>query len=1040
MLRGLWGIIFGLVLLAGLGVGGFVAWKSLSEPPAQLAEDPDYGSTPILRLNGLQHNAAFTRAGMTKNRAVLVTTSRDNTIKMWRTSDLKLIGTIRAPISNSYAADPGSNFLWAVDIAPEGGQIAAAGQVDSDGTFRLMVFDPLSGNIIASPLVAKGFIADVAYSKDGSLLAAGIYSGFGDANNGLWIWNTDDWSVVYRDSDYGLDDAGRESDRGGRINGIAFNAQGVLITTSYDRHLRRYEDVARQTPPLKVSTTHGGWPYDLAFSPDGTQVLIGYLNTLAGPEPARLAIYDAATLQPAIDLPLGGLQDEEGNEIEARAAIGVSYSHSGKYIYAGIFANARGTQDEKVRRWLTTDPGAGYVDFDTCTDENTLQILPYQEDGAIFLNSRPCATFVTGEGEISARFRAMTYPVDAEPLPPEDPGELLTSASGDVVFLRRAGTSSGLKFDLRTRSLGVDVELSGEERASMDGYRAAAGATVLTDWAATQTPQINDRPVPITNTSNLSNNYSFSVDVEREGKFAIMGTSYYLARYANPDQPDWRVSLPANVMRTNLTGNQNAIVTYTQDGVMRWHDVGDGRVLLSLLVDYQTGRWLLWTPDGYYDASPAADDLIVWHVNNGRDSAPSWYGLSRFRDDLFRPSVISDVIAAMAEGRSTRGGATVMAGGASQLVLSKAPPSVRIARSGVREVRNDEIIIDVAFDIQVQSRKPVRDYRVIVDGRTVIPSASAARAGEEIRIAVPVRSGDRTIQVSAMSDDGWGHAAAISVPDVLFKSYLSVAADTRGTGRPSPPNAPPRPNLKALVVGVNDYSRSGANLKTLCCATADARSFAEFLKTQENSDLFGTVTVSLLLDKQANLENLKTYLSELRRANENEVILIFLAGHGVNDSDGEYYFVPYGVTIDPKIIENQTLTGDLIASTLERSKARSILFMDTCSANGALDRGFLGQVMSLEKSVIVYTSSKDGQPSQEFSNLGHGAFSYYLLQAAQGRAPQAATEGYLSTYNLSKYLRDEVFRQTKGQQEPQHFGWGPEGQLPDEKLFRVATR
>jgi hypothetical protein len=55
-------------------------------------------------------------------------------------------------------------------------------------------------------------------------------------------------------------------------------------------------------------------------------------------------------------------------------------------------------------------------------------------------------------------------------------------------------------------------------------------------------------------------------------------------------------------------------------------------------------RWIAWTPQGYYDASSGADDLIGWQVNRGYDSAPDFFPASQFRDTYCRPDVIARVL------------------------------------------------------------------------------------------------------------------------------------------------------------------------------------------------------------------------------------------------------------------------------------------------------------------------------------------------------------------------------------------------------------
>ena len=65
--------------------------------------------------------------------------------------------------------------------------------------------------------------------------------------------------------------------------------------------------------------------------------------------------------------------------------------------------------------------------------------------------------------------------------------------------------------------------------------------------------------------------------------------------------------------------------------------------LLSLFTTAD-GEWVLWTQEGYYDASLGGDRLIGWHVNQGRDKAAKFYLAQQFRKQFYRPDVIDRVL------------------------------------------------------------------------------------------------------------------------------------------------------------------------------------------------------------------------------------------------------------------------------------------------------------------------------------------------------------------------------------------------------------
>ena len=52
---------------------------------------------------------------------------------------------------------------------------------------------------------------------------------------------------------------------------------------------------------------------------------------------------------------------------------------------------------------------------------------------------------------------------------------------------------------------------------------------------------------------------------------------------------------------------------------------------------------------GYYDASAGAEDLIGWHVNNGKDAAADFYPAMKFRNTAYRPDVVGLILTTLDE-------------------------------------------------------------------------------------------------------------------------------------------------------------------------------------------------------------------------------------------------------------------------------------------------------------------------------------------------------------------------------------------------------
>jgi hypothetical protein len=94
----------------------------------------------------------------------------------------------------------------------------------------------------------------------------------------------------------------------------------------------------------------------------------------------------------------------------------------------------------------------------------------------------------------------------------------------------------------------------------------------------------------------------------------------------------------------NITGNGQVAAAALSDGAIRWYRLRDGQELLALFPHRDRKRWVLWTPSGYYDAAPGAEELLGWHVNQGRDAAADFFPVSQFRSTYFRPDVVAAVL------------------------------------------------------------------------------------------------------------------------------------------------------------------------------------------------------------------------------------------------------------------------------------------------------------------------------------------------------------------------------------------------------------
>ena len=250
-----------------------------------------------------------------------------------------------------------------------------------------------------------------------------------------------------------------------------------------------------------------------------------------------------------------------------------------------------------------------------------------------------------------------------------------------------------------------------------------------------------------------------------------------------------------------------------------------------------------------------------------------------------------------------------------------------------------------------------------------------------------------------------------------------------------------RGKIWAVVIGISQYRA----VQPLRYADKDALAFYEYLWQYIGIPKEQT---TLLLNEQATLMNLKRTLgTDLRRkAGEKDTVIVYYAGHGApeadasaGDDDGlEKYIVPYDA--DPRDLYTTGLPMREIETIFQRLTPERIIFIsDSCysgatagrtfataSRRAVVSETFLNR-LSKGKGRIVLSASKASEVSEEREELGHGVFTYYLLEGLRGKA-DADKDGIVTVDEVYGYVSKKVPEVTGQNQHPVKKG-EVEGQL-----------
>lgn len=290
--------------------------------------------------------------------------------------------------------------------------------------------------------------------------------------------------------------------------------------------------------------------------------------------------------------------------------------------------------------------------------------------------------------------------------------------------------------------------------------------------------------------------------------------------------------------------------------------------------------------------------------------------------------------------------------------------------------------------------------------------------------------------------------AKISLPDARQAAEERPAREEpppRPAARAEKPSPPPpaAPAVRdsaasqrwAVVIGVSRYADS--RIPTLRYANADARSFYTWLVSPKGGK-YAPSHVRLLLDNQATAANMRDALfSWLRQAIEEDVVVIYFAGHGSPDSPDtpqNLYLLPYDTQYD-SIASTGFPMWDIETALKRFIKAKRVVVIADACHSGGVGGGFdmahrsapesnrinsgIQNLSAIGEGIAVLSAADDRQLSAESAKFGggHGVFTYYLMEGLQGQADYNG-DGQVTMGELIPYLSESVRRATLNAQSP----------------------
>ncbi|MDD2500823.1 MAG: caspase family protein [Geobacter sp.] len=939
---------------------------------------------PILRIETGGHVGRITAAASDGQGKVVATASVDKTVRVWETGTGRLLKTLRVPIGDEH-----EGTLNGVALSADGSLLATGGNTGKSwqDSCSVYLFDVATGRMVKRIAASNLVVRDIRFSRDGKQLVVAA----GGRTGEVAVVNLADGTVLGRHT------------FSSSVEGIDLSSTDRMAVITHDGGLHVYQSPLDQKPH-KFELSDSSPPTSCRFNPRGDRIAIGF-SAVPQIQLVELADFSGRVLTPVARMK------------KALGLSSVAWSMDGKQLYAAGQSGAGGGKGKRVFVW--GDEGSGPVsNFIIPAQNQVISILPTQH-GNLFFALNLWGVLETdshGEPRYQKKMDKAAYQYNHD--------LFATSADGAVVRFSYSPYGQDVAaFDIASRFFVKGRKTEVNELVSLP--TRTTEFIDLQNWDGFGTkhviPKLNRKPLKLF--ENIRNN-PLSFGIAADGESFFIGATGVIFKFDKRGRLIWRMPVVAGALSLALSKDGRFLITGMTDGTIRWYLQSDGTEQLALFPHPDQQRWVAWTPEGYFDASPGSSELIGYHINQGKHKEAKFIPMSNLYDVFYRP----DIIQARFKGEDIRELVTLTA----EEALKSPPPEIRFTTvpsttadvmtklcyqvksvgGGIGELRlfqNGKLIRSDGY-YRGSARKEKADHLQLaqVNSRSLYSDlrSLAIKEKKPSGAAVTRDKGDlvdECVELETISGENEISLAAFNAPNTV-QSFLQSTSfiSTR---------AADEPHLYILAVGIDRYRDSGINLKY---AAKDARDFISRLPEKART-LYKPQHIHLLTlsNEQAGKRNILQAINDLAgKVKHGDGFIFFNASHGVM-LQNQYYIVTadYNGNLDSA---DSLISSNEIVEISKKIKSLSQLFIfDTCHAGG-VDNIVSGlydarmSVLAKKMGLHIYASAGSVQTAMD-GYKGNGLYTYALLQGIEnGGEVDRGRDGSVTVKDLGLYSQEKT--------------------------------
>jgi WD40 repeat protein len=336
------------------------------------------------------------------------------------------------------------------------------------------------------------------------------------------------------------------------------------------------------------------------------------------------------------------------------------------------------------------------------------------------------------------------------------------------------------------------------------------------------------------------------------------------------------------------------------------------------------------------------------------------------------------------------------------------------------------------FEVEASSNNELSQLNILINGVPETDIESSVISGKYFKdnVSIQLNNGLNSVEVFVEDEQG-------------LRSLL-LSFDIEGVFKVRPPE------MYIATIGVSEFQQSEYNLRY---AEKDAKDLSELFLKNKNYKKTNSLT---LVNEEVTIENLQKVKTFFATAQSQDVVILFIAGHGVLDANFNYYIASYDM--DFYAPEKRGIPYASISEIYNKVKSRnkvilldachsgeidtteSILAADNIDENSNEDIGFRAagisvknsssgtSALDLSKMLFADVSDTDGSTvissasgteyAMESSKWGNGLFTYCCIEGLRTKKADLNQDKKITVSELRRYVNSRVQELSKGKQNP----------------------